>query len=239
MSKVFPLRNATGYKILLVEDDPNFGSILTDYLRMNNHDVSLATDGKEGLSMFRKGHYDMAILDVMMPEMDGFTLAENLRNSNRYFPFLFLTAKSLKEDMVKGFAMGADDYIIKPFDSEVLLMKIQAIMNRKFVAPKIEQNYSIGVSTYQPKLRNLIDPKGKSFVLSPKEGELLTLLCMYKNDLLKRSEALKRIWKEDNYFTGRSMDVYIAKLRKYFKDDPNVEIVNIHSEGFRLIDRSE
>ena len=227
-----------GYRLLLVEDDPNFGSILTDYLRMHEHDVTLATDGKAGLDSWKKGKFDMAILDVMMPEMDGFTLAEEIRKKDEGFPFLFLTAKGLKEDIMKGFSLGADDYIVKPFDSEVLLMKIQAVMNRMGHSRQHEDEYSIGQFKFQPKLRILQHPTEEERVLSPKEGELLAMLCMYKNDLLKRSDALRRIWKDDNYFTGRSMDVYIAKLRKYLKADADVEIVNVHSEGFRLIDRS-
>lgn len=227
-----------GYKLLLVEDDPNFGSILMDYLRMHDHQVTLATDGKEGLRMWKKESYDMAIFDVMMPEMDGFTLAKHIKELDPQFPFLFLTAKGLKEDILEGFSIGADDYIVKPFDSEVLLMKIQAVMNRLGSHQTIEDEYNVGQFSFQPKLRILKGPGLDDKVLSPKEGELLTMLCLYKNDLLRRSEALKRIWKDDNYFTGRSMDVYIAKLRKYLKTDKDVEIVNVHSEGFRLIDRS-
>jgi DNA-binding response OmpR family regulator len=228
-----------GYKLLLVEDDPNFGSILTDYLRMHDHNVTLATDGAKGLQMWKKENFDMAILDVMMPEMDGFTLAEHIREEDSQFPFLFLTAKGLKDDILKGFSLGADDYIVKPFDSEVLLMKIQAVMNRLGSHQAVQDEYTVGQFLFQPKLRILQGPGGSERVLSPKEGELLTMLLMYKNDLLKRSDALKRIWKDDNYFTGRSMDVYIAKLRKYLREDSDIEIVNVHSEGFRLIDRSD
>ena len=227
-----------GYKLLLVEDDPNFGSILTDYLRMHDHTVHLANNGKDGLELWKASQYDMAILDVMMPEMDGFTLAGHIKELDPTFPFLFLTAKGLKEDILRGFELGADDYIIKPFDSEVLLMKIQAVMNRMGHQQAVAEEYSIGQFIFQPKLRILRSPSGDERVLSPKEGELLTMLAMFKNDLLKRSEALKRIAKDDNYFTGRSMDVYIAKLRKYLREDTDVEIINVHSEGFRLIDRS-
>ncbi len=231
--------NNKGFKILLVEDDPNFGSILNDFLRMYDHDVDLAVNGKLGLEKFREKEYDLALLDVMMPEMDGFALAEKIRAEKHDFPFLFLTAKSLKDDVMRGFSLGADDYIIKPFDSEILIMKINAVMNRRISSPVPETEYQIGRALFKPKYRSLLLPNGEEKVLSPKEGELLTLLCMYKNDILKRSEALRRIWKEDSYFTGRSMDVYIAKLRKYFKDESAVEILNIHSEGFRLIDRTD
>jgi two-component system OmpR family response regulator len=221
-------------RILLVEDDPNFGSILKSYLELNDFDVMLKTDGKQGLSAFRSYPYDICILDVMMPEMDGFTLAREIRKLNAEIPVIFLTAKTLKEDVIEGFRTGADDYITKPFDSELLLYKIRAILKR---APRDDENqqtmFRIGKFTFNYPLRDLDHPDG-SVHLSPKEAELLRLLCIAKGGVLLRKEALDRIWEADNYFTTRSMDVFIARLRKYFKNDPSVEIINIHGNGFRL-----
>lgn len=224
-------------KILLVEDDPNFGSVLKDYLELHDFEVRLAHDGEAGWKSFSQWSPDLAILDVMMPKLDGFSLAERIRAKEKDQPLIFLTAKSLKEDVLKGYKLGADDYLTKPFDSEVLLYKIRAVIARNERAqeqPEEQDVYQIGDYVFEPKLRNL--SRGKHAVrLSPKEAELLKLLCVYTNDLMPRKLALLKIWKEENYFTGRSMDVYIAKLRKYLAEDPRVEIVNIHSEGFRLV----
>jgi len=229
------MKKTEAYRLLLVEDDPNFGNVLSDYLRLHGHEVELARNGREGLAVWTSGFFDLALLDVMMPEMDGFTLAKKIREQDERFPFLFLTAKGLKEDVLQGFAVGADDYIVKPFDSEVLLMKIHSVMNRVTMDMPIEAEYHFGKFTYRPDLRTL-SLGDREWMLSPKEGDLLAMLCQHKNGLLKRSLALRKIWKEDSYFTGRSMDVYIAKLRKYLKEDQAVQIVNVHSEGFRLMD---
>ena len=229
------MKKAEAYRLLLVEDDPNFGNVLSDYLRLHGHQVELARNGREGIETWTADSFDLALLDVMMPEMDGFTLAKKIREKDERFPFLFLTAKGLKEDVLQGFAAGADDYIVKPFDSEVLLMKIQSVMNRVNMDMPVEAEYRFGKFTYRPELRVLLIG-GQERLLSPKEGDLLTMLCQHKNGLMKRSLALRKIWKEDSYFTGRSMDVYIAKLRKYLKEDKAVQIVNVHSEGFRLMD---
>ena len=226
-------------KILIVEDDPNFGSILRDYLTLNDYDVTLAKNGIEGLEKFKKEDFDLCILDVMMPYKDGFTLAKEIREKNETVPLIFLTAKSLKEDVLKGFKLGADDYLTKPFDSDVLLAKVKAILNRRVSKTKTvdsdEHLFTIGAFHFNSKLRFLSYQQQDLLKLSPKENQLLRLLVLHLNDLLPRDIALNKIWRDDNYFTSRSMDVYIAKLRKYLRQDPKVEILNIHGEGFRLV----
>jgi DNA-binding response OmpR family regulator len=229
-------------KILLVEDDPNFGTVLKDYLALNDYNVTHAKDGIEGLIMFKNSDYDMCILDVMMPRKDGFSLATDIRSTNKEIPIIFLTAKTLKEDVLKGYSVGADDYLNKPFDSEVLLHKIKAILQRKETdktAESEEFEFNIGSFFFNSKLRHLsVGKEEEPIKLSPKESKLLRMLAIHKNDLMPRELALTKIWRDDNYFTSRSMDVYIAKLRKYLKRDENVEILNIHGEGFRLVDKS-
>jgi two-component system, OmpR family, response regulator len=223
-------------RLLLVEDDPSFGSVLKDYLVINDFEVTHAIDGEDGLTKFKEGEYDLCILDVMMPKKDGFTLGKEIKELKGDQPLIFLTAKNMREDVLNGYKIGADDYVLKPFDSEVLLYKIRAVLQRNSGEDdKFEQDdFKIGRFQFNAKLRQLIY-EGKSQKLSPKENELLRLLAVYKNDLMPREIALTRIWHDDNYFTSRSMDVYIAKLRKYLKQDPAVEIVNIHGEGFRLL----
>jgi two-component system OmpR family response regulator len=235
----------TSNKILLVEDDQNFGDVLRSYLEMHEYDVTLATDGIQGLETYRKGEFDLCIFDVMMPKKDGFTLAQEIREKDTEMPIIFLTAKTLKQDVLEGFKLGADDYISKPFNSEELLYRIQAVLKRsqkqadpreeikEFDIGKYHFNYPLRILTFRD---NGTEEKSK---LSPKEAELLRMFCMYKNDILPRSEALKKIWKEDNYFTARSMDVFVTKLRKYLKKDENIEIVNIHGNGFQLLVRGE
>jgi DNA-binding response OmpR family regulator len=223
-------------RILLCEDDPNLGLVLKNFLEINDYEVILERDGRLGLAAFQREKFEICLLDVMMPKMDGFMLAEEIRDINPDIPLFFLSAKSMKEDVIKGYKLGADDYITKPFDSEVLLLKIKAILKRNEEQNREIANteYDLGSYHFIPKLRELaID--GKKVTLSPKENELLKMLSEYKNDLLQRDLALKKIWGNDNYFNGRSMDVYIAKLRKYLKEDANVEIVNIHGNGFRLL----
>ena len=225
-------------KILLVEDDPNFGTVLKEYLSINGYEVIHAKNGMEGFEKFKKSDFHLCILDVMMPYKDGFTLAKEIREKNTEIPIIFLTAKALKEDVLKGYKVGADDYLNKPFDSEVLLMKIKAIIQRKSVdslADSKQFEFTIGEFNLNSKLRFLSHNSGKPAKLSPKENELLRLLILHENDLMPREIALTKIWRDDNYFTSRSMDVYIAKLRKYLKLDPKVEILNIHGEGFRLV----
>ena len=222
-------------QILLVEDDKNFGQVLRDYLEMNGYNITLASNGGEGWRLFKELEPSLCILDIMMPQKDGFTLASDIREIDREVPIIFLTAKSLKEDMLKGYQTGADDYLTKPFDSEVLLYKIKAILNRAVQEEEEQKIFNIGKFQYEVESRTLTYGSQKK-TLSPKEGALLKLLASHKNQVVSRSYTLKKIWKDDNYFTGRSMDVYVAKLRKTLRDDPTVEIINVHSEGFRLVD---
>lgn len=224
-------------KILLVEDDTNFGKVLKNYLELNDYEVELARDGILGLAAFKRERYDLCLLDVMMPNLDGFSLAEEIRNIDLDVPLFFLTAKNLKEDILNGYRLGADDYILKPFDSEILLHKIMAILKRNAEANE-KQNavieYNIGKFHYNCKVRELSLSNGEIHILSPKENALLKMFCENMNDLTEREVALKKIWGSDTYFNGRSMDVYVAKLRKYLKEDDEVEIVNLHGHGFRL-----
>lgn len=224
------------FKILLCEDDTNLGMVLKNYLELNDYEITLERDGRLGLAAFQREKFDICLLDVMMPNMDGFTLAEEIRDIDPDVPLFFLSAKTMKEDIIQGYKLGADDYITKPFDSEVLLMKIKAILKRNEEENRISDNIEFDLASYHfnPKLREL--KKGDLVqTLSPKENDLLKMLAEHKNDLLPRERALKKIWGSDTYFNGRSMDVYIAKLRKYLKEDPTIEIVNIHGNGFRLV----
>jgi two-component system, OmpR family, response regulator len=223
-------------KILLCEDDNNLGMVLKNYLELNDFEVTLERDGRLGLAAFQREHVDICLLDVMMPHMDGFTLAEEIRDVNPDVPLFFLSAKTMKEDIIQGYKLGADDYITKPFDSEVLLMKIRAILKRNDDLNKEADNkeFDLGSYHFHPKLRQLLH-NGQTQTLSPKENELLKMLAEHLNDLLPREAALKKIWGSDTYFNGRSMDVYIAKLRKYLRNDTSIEIVNIHGNGFRLV----
>jgi two-component system, OmpR family, response regulator len=226
-------------KILLVEDDRNFGDVLKSYLEMNDFDVTLATDGDQGLAAFKNGPFDLCIFDVMMPKKDGFTLAKEVREKDKTTPIIFLTARNLKEDVLEGFKIGADDYISKPFNSEELLYRVMAILKRSKKEPVPEDDtkeFKIGDYHFNYPLRSLVyEGDGHSEKLSPKEAHLLRLFCIKKNDVLERSEALTKIWGEDNYFTARSMDVFVTKLRKYLSKDAKLEIMNIHGNGFRLV----
>lgn len=232
--------------ILLVEDDENFGDVLCSYLEIHDFDVTLKTDGDAGYKAFKPGVFDICIFDVMMPIKDGFTLAKEVREKDSDVPIIFLTARNLKEDVIEGFKAGADDYITKPFASEELLFRIQAILKRtqgKIQDAEDKREYIFGQFIFDTSLRELYFQKGTAdetmHKLSPKESELLKMFVAKKNDLLSRSDALVKIWGEDNYFTARSMDVFVTKLRKYLRPDPNLEIVNIHGNGFRLIDRTQ
>ena len=224
------------YRVLLCEDDTNLGMVLKNYLELNDYEVVLERDGRLGLAAFQREKFDICLLDVMMPNMDGFTAAEEIRDIDPDVPLFFLSAKTMKEDIISGYKLGADDYITKPFDSEVLLLKIKAILKRNEEENKINENieFDLGSYHFNPKLREL-GHDGKMQTLSPKESDLLKMLAEHKNDLLPRERALKKIWGSDTYFNGRSMDVYIAKLRKYLREDTNIEIVNIHGNGFRLV----
>lgn len=230
------MENKKTYKILLCEDDNNLGMVLKNYLELNDYEVTLERDGRLGFAAFQRENFDICLLDVMMPHVDGFTLAEEIRDINPDVPLFFLSAKTLKEDIIHGYKLGADDYITKPFDSEVLLLKIKAIIKRNEEDIRVTDNVEYDLSNYHfnPKLRELVIGDKKQ-VLSPKENELLKMLAENINDLLTREKALKKIWGSDTYFNGRSMDVYIAKLRKYLKEDEKIEIVNIHGNGFRLV----
>lgn len=231
-------------KILLVEDDQNFGDVLRSYLEMNDFDVTLATDGEAGLEAFNAGTFDLCIFDVMMPKKDGFTLANEIRETDTDTPIVFLTAKTLKEDVLKGFKIGGDDYISKPFNSEELLLRIKAILRRSAKEEDKEEDikeFNIGYYHFNYPLRILTfngPEETTEDKLSPKEAHLLRLFALRINDVLTRNEALTKIWGEDNYFTARSMDVFVTKLRKYLAKDDRLEIMNIHGNGFRLIDRS-
>jgi DNA-binding response OmpR family regulator len=225
-------------RLLLVEDDPNFGMVLKDYLELHDYAVTLCTDGLQGLHMFQREAFHACILDVMMPVKDGFSLATDIKKADPGMPVIFLTAKAMKADMLEGFRIGADDYITKPFDSEILLCKLKAILQRKSVpaAPERSTAVEFQLGSYHFHFKNrLITREGETQKLSPKEAELLLLLCQYLNEVLPREIALSRIWKDDNYFTARSMDVFVTKLRKYLKGDPSVEIINVHGNGFRLV----
>lgn len=236
---------SANYKILLVEDDQNFGDVLKSYLEMNDYAVTLATDGVLGLEAFRKNSFDLCVFDVMMPRKDGFTLAREIRERNQEVPIIFLTAKTMKDDVLNGFKIGADDYIPKPFNSEELLLRIQAVLRRvnKNPDPRDDQReYTIGQYHFNYPLRILtfngaLPGEENQWKLSPKEAELLKMFCKYLNDVTPRSEALNKIWHEDNYFTARSMDVFVTKLRKFLSKDQAIEIVNIHGNGFQLLVR--
>ncbi len=223
-------------RILLVEDEENFGSLLQNYLQLSNYIVDWQRNGALGYSAFKQGHYDLCIFDVMMPHMDGFTLAEKVREHNKDIPFIFLTAKNLKEDQIKGYKVGAVDYLNKPFDVEVLLLKLEVIFSRSSLPTENlpqESEYQIGQFNFDVKKRLLNGPS-ETKKLSPKESALLELLCQHLNAIMPREIALKKIWKEESYFTTRSMDVYITKLRKYLKEDNKVSIENLHSSGYQL-----
>ena len=225
-------------KILLVEDDNNLGQLLKEYLEVKGFQVKLCRDGEEGFRTYQSQFFDFCIFDVMLPKLDGFGLAEKIREKDQKIPIIFLTAKSLKEDTIHGLKIGADDYITKPFRMEELLLRIQAILRRiNQNEPNLEDvsNFQIGGFEFNSQTQKLL-LNGKDQKLTSKESELLRLLCLSKNQVLDRSFALKKIWGDDSYFHARSMDVYITKLRKYLKLDPNLQIINVHGQGFKLIE---
>ena len=221
-------------KILLVEDDLSFGSVLKSYLEINDFTVVWIDDGKKALDTFRKEKFNLCILDVMLPNVDGFTIASEIRTINKTIPLIFLTAKKLKEDVLRGYGLGADDYITKPFDTDILLAKIKAIVSRREGLKKVSEEIKIGKYFFNTKIRSLRSGQDER-KLSPKEAQLLELLAESANTLVSRETALKLIWGSDDYFTARSMDVYITKLRKYLSDDSNISIKNIHSAGFQMV----
>jgi DNA-binding response OmpR family regulator len=222
-------------KVLLAEDDENLGSLLREYLQAKSYETHWVTDGDKAFKSFEKNKYDICILDIMMPVKDGFTLAKEIRMLNREVPIIFLTAKSMKEDVFEGFSIGADDYITKPFSMEELLYRMQAILRRtKGDISKKQELYNIGKYRFDTN-KHLLILEDKEQRLTTKESDLLRLLCNNANQVLERNFALRTIWIDDNYFNARSMDVYITKLRKYLKEDPSIEIMNIHGTGYKLI----
>jgi DNA-binding response OmpR family regulator len=225
-------------RIFLVEDDLSFGSVLKSYLELNDYHVDWVDDGKFALEHYRKGVFDICILDVMLPHVDGFTIALEIRKMNPSVPIVFLTAKKLKEDVLKGYGVGGDDYITKPFDTDILLAKIKAIIQRRDLQDGTKDLYEIGKFIFNAKLR-ILSTGGQEIKLSPKESQLLEMLANNPNSLIGREMALKKIWGSDDYFTARSMDVYVTKLRKYLAGDPSLVIKNIHGAGFQLIIRED
>ena len=221
--------------ILLCEDDENLGMLLREYLSAKGYNAELYSDGEAGFKAFARNKYDLCVLDVMMPKMDGFALAQEIRKVNSEVPIIFLTAKTLKDDVLAGFKLGADDYITKPFSMEELTFRIEAIL-RRVNGKKNKDNtmYQIGRFAFDTQ-KQLLTIDGKQTKLTTKESELLALLCVHANEMLQRDFALKAIWTDDNYFNARSMDVYITKLRKHLKEDESIEIINIHGKGYKLV----
>jgi DNA-binding response OmpR family regulator len=224
----------TEIKVLLAEDDHNLGTILKAYLEAKGYPTKLYVNGKEAYDAYTREKFDFCILDVMMPVKDGFTLAKEIRKADRKIPILFLTAKSMQEDRIEGLQLGADDYLTKPFSMEELLLRIKAILRRASTVSGEQNIFKLGkyVFDYSHQTLTLKDDIQK---LTSKEAELLKLLAENLNSVLDRSIALNRIWNDDSYFNARSMDVYIAKLRKYLKDDPGIELLNVHGIGFKLL----
>ncbi len=228
-------------KLLLVEDDPNLGSLLQEYLTLKGFDTDRATDGEQGLRQFMETPYDLCIFDVMLPKKDGFTLAKEVRMAGRDVPVIFLTAKSMQEDTIQGFRAGADDYLTKPFSNEELLLRIQAVLRRYHRGPAVVEPTQFQIGTFQFDVahqtltRSGPDGLPVSQKLTSKESGLLKLFAQNLNQPLSRSFALKVVWGDDSYFNARSMDVYVTKLRKYLREDENVQLINVHGEGFKLI----
>jgi DNA-binding response OmpR family regulator len=227
---------AASAKILLLEDDANLGALVQEHLMMHGYNVTLCGDGQAGLEKFRQDHFDLCLVDIMMPRMDGFSFVGEIRRTDEQIPIIFLTAKSLKDDKIKGFKLGCDDYLTKPFSIEELLLRIQVILKRSLNS-KTEKDlpaiFHLGSYEFDHK-RQILANKAKTYRLTAREADVLRLLCLHLNETLARETALKEIWGDDNYFNSRSMDVYITKLRKYLKDDRRVEILGIHGRGFRL-----
>lgn len=225
------------FKILLVEDDPNLGQILNEYLILKGYETKLCRDGDEGVKAFKREAFDLCLFDVMLPKKDGFSMAKEIRRDDKVTPIIFLTAKSMKEDTIEGFKIGGDDYITKPFSMEELLLRIQAILRRTAEKnPQISDQRTFKFGTFRFDFdKQILSWEGGENRLTSKESELLRLLCLHENQPLDRSTALKIIWRDDSYFNARSMDVYIAKLRKMLKADESVQIITIHGSGFKLI----
>lgn len=225
----------TTLKVLLCEDDENLGALLREYLQAKGLDVTLMPDGEAGYQAFTSDNFDLCILDVMMPKKDGFSLAQDIRKINGFIPIIFLTAKALKDDILEGFKIGADDYITKPFSMEEMLLRIEAIMRRISGKKNKKGNETELGSLVFDSQKQTLTSADRQVKLTTKESELLSLLVQNCNNILERNYALKTIWAEDNYFNASSMDVYITKLRKLLKDDPDIEIINIHGKGYKLV----
>jgi len=219
--------------IFLVEDDESFGAVLQSYLEMNDYSVTWLREGSQALELFNANAYDICVLDIMLPQTDGFEVARHIKNLQPEMPMIFLTARALKKDVLYGYDLGADDYITKPFDSDVLLCKLRAILQRRRNPPDEKARVIIGRYTYEPD-RRILKKADSSRKLSPKEGHLLQLLAAHENTVVDRHKALNQIWGQDDYFSGRSMDVYITRLRKYLKEDESVSIENVHGSGYVL-----
>lgn len=224
-------------KILLVEDDINLGSLLREYLNAKGYETNLETDGEKGFRAFKKDHFDLCILDIMLPVKDGFTLARDIRIQNPDVPIIFLTAKSMKTDILEGFRAGADDYITKPFSMEELLLRIEAILRRTSRSDQ-QEVFLLGKYVFDAN-RQMLTGTDKTINLTTKESDLLKMLCQHPNQVLERNHALKSIWKDDNYFNARSMDVYITKIRKHLSDEPAIQILNVHGKGYKLLRESD
>ncbi|MEQ9426267.1 MAG: response regulator transcription factor [Cyclobacteriaceae bacterium] len=224
------------YKLLIVEDDPNLGDILREYLELKGYNTTLCADGEEGSKAFQQDVYDLCILDIMMPKKDGFTLAREIRVSDKNVPIVFLTAKSMKEDTIEGFRIGADDYLTKPFSMEELLMRLKAILRRTTSNNQNDDliEFDFGKFHFESD-KQLLKIDGNEVKLTTKESELLKILCQNMGSVVDRRVALKKIWHDDSYFNARSMDVYITKLRKHLKADENIKILTIHGQGFKLV----
>ena len=226
------------FKLLLVEDDESLGFMLKDNLEMSGYGVRLCRDGEKGLTAFHNDTYQLCILDVMLPRKDGFSLAEDIRRYNQKIPIIFLTAKNQKDDRVKGFKLGGDDYITKPFGLEEFLLRVEAILKRVYDYPtRADQKYLFSIGKYTFDYHNqLLTIKGKSIKLTNKEARLLKIMVQHKNQVIERDVIMKTIWEDEGYFVARSMDVFISKLRKYLADDSTVRISNVHGVGYRLDD---
>lgn len=225
-------------KILLAEDDPNLGDILQEYLTLKGYDTLLCKDGEEAWNKFKKGVFQLCIFDVMMPKKDGFTLGKEIKKVEEDIPIIYLTAKNLKEDVIQGLKIGADDYITKPFSMEELLLRITAILRRTQVKEEVKELkiYNFGDFTLHYDRQLLESPRG-NHKLTSKENELMRLLASELNQTVSRSHALKQIWGDDSYFNARSMDVYLSKIRKLIKEDPKVQIITLHGEGFKMVEQ--
>jgi DNA-binding response OmpR family regulator len=222
-------------RILLLEDDRNLGFIVKEHLTFNGFEVALCANGQEGLVAMNRDHFNLALVDIMMPKVDGFTFARTVRATDQATPIIFLTAKAMKEDRIEGFKIGCDDYVTKPFSMEELLLRIRAVLRRSSPASdETPDQFLIGSYEFDS-TRQTLQQNGQTQKLTTKEAELLKVLCLNMNQTLERDAALRTVWHDDSYFTGRSMDVFVSRLRKYLQDDPDVSIINVHGKGFKLV----